>query len=199
MYKIIILISLFLVTQQVYAENLNFETTEEGIINALIKAKHDEQIKTRSLKRSVHTKTRSIRVVAKEHGQMIEKIITVTEDPSAHGVNLKIEFDFDSSVIRQDSFSLLGELGRALGSKKLKDETVVIKGHTDSDGDPAYNLQLSLQRADAVKSYLMSYFSIAPSRLRVFGYGEAVPLVPNTSSAHKQINRRVEIGILSSP
>jgi len=87
----------------------------------------------------------------------------------------------------------LNELGQALTSEKLKGIPVSINGHTDSDGKDAYNLKLSLNRAFAVKSYLTSNYSISPSLLKVVGYGEGLPLVPNNSQANKQINRRVEI------
>jgi outer membrane protein OmpA-like peptidoglycan-associated protein len=52
---------------------------------------------------------------------------------------------------------------------------------------------LSFNRGLAVKTYPASYFSIPPSLLKVIGYGEAMPLVPNINAANKQINRRVEI------
>lgn len=196
MRTILMLAVLLLVTQGVSADDLRFETTEEGIVNALTEAMHEKEIKTRSLKRSAQPKMRSIRVVAKEDGKMIEKTIAVPKDSSGNGVNLRIEFDSDSSMIRPDSFHLLGELGRALQRDVFKDKIIVIRGHTDSDGNVAYNLQLSLQRADAVKAYLTSSFSILLSRIQVVGYGEAMPLVPNTSPANKQINRRVEIAMM---
>lgn len=109
------------------------------------------------------------------------------------GVNLNIEFDFDSHKIRKSSYPLLNELGRALSDKKLAKKNILIKGHTDSTGPKSYNQQLSLRRARSVRTYLVSKFGIRPSRLTTAGYGETIPLVPNTSKANRQINRRVEI------
>jgi outer membrane protein OmpA-like peptidoglycan-associated protein len=50
-----------------------------------------------------------------------------------------------------------------------------------------------MHRALAVKQYLIINRSVDPNRLIVYGYGEGMPLRPNTSAANKQLNRRVEI------
>ena len=52
---------------------------------------------------------------------------------------------------------------------------------------------MSLNRALAVKDYLVGKYGISPDRLKVFGFGESMPLAPNTSVENKQLNRRVEI------
>jgi len=52
---------------------------------------------------------------------------------------------------------------------------------------------LSLNRAGAVKQYLIDHYTISPDQLKVVGYGESMPLKPNTSKENKQLNRRVEI------
>jgi outer membrane protein OmpA-like peptidoglycan-associated protein len=194
-FIIIILFSLFII-QQSYSGELNFETTAEGITNALTNPKTEHKIKTRSIKGTSAIKTRSIRIVSREQGKIVEKTISIPESQVSQGVNLKIEFDFDSYNIRPESFGLLNELGKALTSEKLKEEPIVIKGHTDSEGYDAYNLELSLNRGLAVKSYLISSFPTSPSLLKVVGYGEAMPLVPNNNESNKQINRRVEINTI---
>ena len=67
-----------------------------------------------------------------------------------------------------------------------------IAGHTDSDGSAQFNQKLSQSRVDTAKKRLISK-GISASRLTAKGYGESRPLVPNTSDANKQRNRRVEI------
>ncbi len=109
------------------------------------------------------------------------------------GVNLDIHFDVDEATIRPDSYPLLDELGRALQSPELKGKKIIIGGHTDSDADDLYNLNLSKRRAEAVKKYLMDKFQINPELLSTVGFGESRPLVKNDSEAHKQRNRRVEV------
>jgi len=132
-------------------------------------------------------------VVWKDQGKTVQETVVVSEAPTPQSVNLKIEFDTNSYAIRPDSFRLLSELGKALTSDKIKGKTLILKGHTDSGGENAYNLTLSLNRALSIQSYLVGNFQIEPDRIKVVGYGEALALVPNTSAANKQLNRRVEV------
>ena len=199
MYKIFILLIMIFTFEQTYAGDLKFETTAEGIIDALTIPKADHKINTRSLKEGSYRKTRGIKIVEIRQGQIVEKMIVVSEKTPFHRVNLKIEFDVDSYSIRPESFKLLKELGKALTSEKLKEKDVIVKGHTDSDGEEAYNLKLSLNRANAVRRHLTVNFPIAASRLKVVGYGESMALVPNNNEPNKQINRRVEIEAAGSP
>ncbi len=57
---------------------------------------------------------------------------------------------------------------------------VEIMAHTDSKGSDAYNLKLSQKRAESVVKYLVSK-GIDPKRLRAAGYGESMPVAPNTN------------------
>jgi OOP family OmpA-OmpF porin len=138
-------------------------------------------------------------IVSKEDGKIVEKTILISERNSVRSANIRVEFDFDAYTIRSYSFALLNELGKALTSERLRGVAVRLRGHTDSDGDIAYNLDLSLKRAFAVKKYLTDNFYISPSLVKVEGYGEGLPLVPNTSELNKQVNRRVEIAVDTTP
>ena len=164
-----------------------FQTTKEEIVKEL----------TRPVSRTrgfiPQGKTRNIVVYEKKNTETIEKIVVVSSNDNTPRVNLKIEFDFNSYGIRPESYSLLRELGKALETANISRRNIAIKGHTDSDGTERYNLGLSLSRALAVKQYLTANFNIRPGNLGIFGYGEAMPLVSNTTVANKQINRRVEI------
>ncbi|MDB5205033.1 MAG: hypothetical protein JWR72_108 [Flavisolibacter sp.] len=79
-------------------------------------------------------------------------------------------------------------------SKLLKDATSPVKilGHTDSDGDDAANLKLSQQRAEAVKSILVTEYNIDESKFTTEGRGETQPLANNNTQEGKAQNRRVE-------
>ena len=165
------------------AGEIQFQTTKEDIIKELTK----EPVRTRSF-------GRSITVVKKEKGKTVKD--KVIENNSAPRVNLKIEFDYNSYAVRDQSFALIDDLGAALVSEKLRDRQILIKGHTDSDGADAYNLNLSLNRALSVRTYLLGNFAIEKTRIKAVGYGEAVPLAPNTSSENKQVNRRVEVQVM---
>ncbi|MGB4082058.1 MAG: OmpA family protein, partial [Candidatus Fermentibacter daniensis] len=76
------------------------------------------------------------------------------------------------------------------------DATVRIAGHTDSDGSESFNQTLSEQRAQSVFTYLVNH-GVSARRLSTIGYGETAPVVPNTSSANKAQNRRIEFTVLS--
>jgi outer membrane protein OmpA-like peptidoglycan-associated protein len=171
-----------------------FAENAEEITRALT-AQPVAPARTRGLKIGAAKATsRAIKVMAREGDQMVCKDVLVAEGQvETSGVNLKIEFDVNAHAIRPESFGLLAELARALQGEALKERAVVIRGHTDSDGEDAYNLALSFRRAEAVREYLTTGFGIAGHRLRVEGWGEAHPLAPNDSAARKQLNRRVEI------
>jgi outer membrane protein OmpA-like peptidoglycan-associated protein len=182
------------------AEDFNFETTSEGIVQKLTGAhggaktrgirggKWEDAFETDGLSPS-----RAIKVIRKDEDREVWDTVIAPERRTGRYINLKVAFDVDSYAIRPDSFVILNELGKALKDPRLKDRVLMLNGHTDSDGPSDYNLRLSLNRAQAVKQYLVINRSVAPDRLIVYGYGENMPLRPNSSAANKQLNRRVEI------
>lgn len=72
--------------------------------------------------------------------------------------------------------------------------TVMIQGHTDDVGDDAKNMTLSEQRAEGVKTFLVSQ-GIAKDRLTSKGFGETEPKVANDSDANRAKNRRTDFVI----
>ena len=79
--------------------------------------------------------------------------------------------------------------------KKNKTLKIEIGGHTDSDGDPVKNQELSEKRAKAVVNYLVLK-GIDKSRLKYAGYGETKPRAENNSPENKALNRRTEVKII---
>ncbi|HEX8796950.1 MAG TPA: OmpA family protein [Polyangiaceae bacterium] len=75
---------------------------------------------------------------------------------------------------------------------------VVVEGHTDSQGGPAYNLELSQRRAETVRAYLISR-GIASDRVTAVGYGVTRPIADNASAEGRANNRRVEIVVQPTP
>lgn len=190
---------LFLATTPVNAESPQFQDNADEIVEAL--TREPEPVRTRSLTRGMTRslgetpKYRTIIVKERKENHTVQETITVYTGQPDPNAKLKIEFDYDSYRIRPSSYKLLNELGKALTSQELKGQYFYVNGHTDSDGSQSYNLDLSLNRAQAVKDFLVGNFNIAPYKLKVRGYGEAMPLVENTNAAYKQMNRRVEIKI----
>jgi outer membrane protein OmpA-like peptidoglycan-associated protein len=72
---------------------------------------------------------------------------------------------------------------------------VEVAGHTDSVGDEHYNQQLSEQRAQAVKDYLVRG-GVGEDRVTVVGYGETAPRSTNDTVEGRRLNRRVEIRVI---
>ncbi len=70
-----------------------------------------------------------------------------------------------------------------------------IEGHTDSSGSESFNLNLSQQRAEAVKALLGEY-GVDTARIEAVGMGESMPVADNNTAAGKAKNRRVDIIIL---
>lgn len=104
-------------------------------------------------------------------------------------------FDFNKSTLRPASVSELNRVVALLNERPSL--RVELSGHTDSRGALVYNQELSYRRAHAVIQYLIEKGGIAPTRLAAKGYGETMPLVPNTSEENMQLNRRTEVKILS--
>jgi outer membrane protein OmpA-like peptidoglycan-associated protein len=72
---------------------------------------------------------------------------------------------------------------------------VRVEGHTDDQGDDAYNKRLSQRRAEAVVAYLARK-GVARDRLEPMGFGEERPKAPNASKEGRATNRRVELVIV---
>lgn len=101
-----------------------------------------------------------------------------------------IFFDTDRSTLRSESKSSLDRLAALL--KQYPKMRIEIQGHTDSDGSDEHNDALSDARAKSVVAYLAAG-GVAIARLEGKGYGERVPIAPNTSPEGKQLNRRVMV------
>lgn len=178
----------FVSTAFLWADEIRFQTTSEEMVKELTRP----PVKYRSFA----SKKRTIAVVQRIDNKMKKTIMVVDENLDVPRLKVRIEFDYDSSALKKSSYTLLKEVGTALMSNAIKDKTIMINGHTDSDGTQAYNLKLSFERADSVKACLVNAFGIPEDRLQIRGYGELLPLKLNTSPDNKQINRRVEFEIV---
>ncbi|MCA5005894.1 OmpA family protein [Sphingobacterium bovistauri] len=100
-----------------------------------------------------------------------------------------IAFEFDSSVLKTESYSTLDKL-----AKELRDSngSVTLDGYASAEGTEEYNNNLSKDRANAVKQYLVNA-GVAASSINANGYGEANPIASNATEEGRVQNRRVEI------
>ncbi|MEM9533285.1 MAG: OmpA family protein [Pseudomonadota bacterium] len=91
----------------------------------------------------------------------------------------------------------LANLDRLVGFiDQYPQRMVSIEGHTDSVGSETFNLQLSQERADAVRNALIDK-GLSPRRMQAVGLGEAFPVADNANEPGRRQNRRVEIIILN--
>ena len=105
----------------------------------------------------------------------------------------KIYFDTNAATIMQTSHRLLSAVAETLKAHP-EVKVVRVEGHTDSRSSDAYNMKLSQNRADAVRSYLMNQ-GVAGERLVAVGLGEREPLDARETPDAWDLNRRVEFMI----
>ncbi|WP_323844848.1 OmpA family protein [Microbulbifer magnicolonia] len=101
-----------------------------------------------------------------------------------------IHFETSLAVLKPAAQESLLEVAQALRSQP--DSRVEIAGHTDSQGNDAFNLQLSRSRANAVRAFLIQN-GVPAAQLSAIGYGETQPVASNDTPNGRAQNRRVEM------
>jgi outer membrane protein OmpA-like peptidoglycan-associated protein len=105
----------------------------------------------------------------------------------------KIYFDTNKATIQAKSNAVLDAIAKAL-VEHPEIQVVRVEGHTDKQGSDRKNLELSQQRADSVRAYLLGK-GVAAERLVAKGWGETKPVDPADTPAAYEANRRVEFVI----
>jgi len=111
-----------------------------------------------------------------------------------NGVILGIYFDLGKDTISPKSRPALDEAVNIL--RKYPALRIEISGHTDDQGNDAYNQDLSQRRANSVKQYLTGMGGIDEGRVEVRGAGETEPIATNRTKAGRAQNRRIEFKLL---
>jgi len=99
-----------------------------------------------------------------------------------------IQFEFDSSVLKTESYPILDLTAADLKSTGASAE---LDGFASSEGTAAHNMRLSKDRANSVKTYLVNS-GVAAKKLKVKAFGETHPVADNSTEAGRILNRRVE-------
>lgn len=106
-----------------------------------------------------------------------------------------IRFNLNKSTLTTQAKANLDKLVPVF--KEYAETNIDIFGYTDSTGNPDYNLKLSKERAESVKTYLTSKGLVA-NRLKTSGLGIADPIATNDTDEGRSINRRVEFAITAN-
>lgn len=110
-------------------------------------------------------------------------------------IDLAVEFEFGSYELTGAARKLLSNLAEALKDPALDTSNFRLAGHTDAVGSDEANDQLSLQRARAVRRFLVTELGVERDRLEVVGYGETRLLFEDAPEDAR--NRRVEVSVLA--
>lgn len=133
-------------------------------------------------------------VIAAEKLSAEQKARLEAENKAAENVIITISgsvlFASNKSELLPAAQSRLNQVADAL--MKNKERKLTIDGHSDSQGSSSYNQMLSLQRADAVRSYIISR-GYRADLIQTQGIGEDRPVADNSSAEGRANNRRVEI------
>ena len=119
-----------------------------------------------------------------------EPVAEPEQAPEVVRVELDVKFDFDKSVVKEESYGDIKNLADFMNQYPQTSTTV--EGHTDSVGSDAYNQKLSERRANAVREVLVNQYGVESGRVSSVGYGESRPVADNATDAGRAINRRVE-------
>lgn len=127
-------------------------------------------------------------LVADLHSKLDERGLMTT-------VPGELLFAVGSDEAQADAYATLVKLAELIGL--YDNRQVLIIGHTDADGNDAYNKELSERRAELVKQILVENFDLAADRLSTAGVGETRPIASNATPQGRRANRRVEVLILN--
>ena len=126
----------------------------------------------------------------------VERVIRLSKLVKGYSKVLhNLYFDFDKTILKDESYTELNKLEKMMSENSGMQIGIV--GYTDKVGTEKYNIELSLQRALAVKNFLISK-NIDTRRIKTGGLGSRFPLASNDDEKEgRELNRRVEMVILS--
>jgi outer membrane protein OmpA-like peptidoglycan-associated protein len=104
-------------------------------------------------------------------------------------------FDFNKSNLKPEGKEQIKAYREKARAEMSSAEKVKIIGYTDNVGTAAYNMKLSLRRAEAVRDYLVS-LGVDPGKLEVSGEGMSNPVADNSTAEGRAQNRRVEVEVI---
>lgn len=128
------------------------------------------------------------------------QLITFIEDPSRSVDEMtwfsfdRLNFETGSATLKPDSQEQLKNIAGIL--KAYPNATLKLGGYTDNTGNPEANLQLSQDRADAVRNALIE-LGVSGEQLLAEGYGQEHPIASNDTTEGREKNRRIDVRIVT--
>jgi outer membrane protein OmpA-like peptidoglycan-associated protein len=148
---------------------------------------------------------RSIELQQKELD--LEKARQEIQQAGARSMSINLSgdvlFDYDKAALKPVAEESLKKVAVVLSL--FPDSTVVVEGYTDSKGTKSVNMQLSRERAQAVKDWLVKNGGVLPANIAAKGFGEQSPVAPNANAdgtdnvVGRAKNRRVSIIVEKPP
>lgn len=111
-------------------------------------------------------------------------------------VETSVHFAFAKFNLTTAAKEALDKFGAELAN--AKHFIIVVDGNTDSVGSADYNYVLSKRRADAVIQYLVTKYRVSSHQVYIIGLGKDKPLAPNSSTAGRAKNRRVDVRLMTN-
>ncbi|MEL6133794.1 MAG: OmpA family protein, partial [Bacteroidota bacterium] len=127
----------------------------------------------------------------KAYFDLLIEMVPLTEGKQV--VLKNIFFEFNEATLKETSRTELEFLATYM--QQNPQMRIEIQGHTDNVGSPAYNLDLSQQRAESVRDFLIE-LGVVGVRIDAVGYGETRPVSGNITEEDRAQNRRTEFKIL---
>ena len=110
-------------------------------------------------------------------------------------LNVDIQFDVDTPIVRPDSYQTVGRIADAMVNSSLLPYTFLIVGHIEANGKREANAILSQRRADAIRETLVNTFKISAKRIQAVGLGEEQLL--DSARPTAPVNNQIQIMTLS--
>jgi OmpA-OmpF porin, OOP family len=107
------------------------------------------------------------------------------------GLNVDIQFDTDTPIVRPESYQTVGRIADAMVNAALLPYSFLIVGHIEANGKRESNVTLSQRRADAIRDILANTFKISAKRMQSIGLGEEQLLDPTRPTA--PVNQQIQI------
>ncbi len=180
---------------QVHINTQRTKTPADGLIGDIYFSSETRDVAvTQAAKEKIVARTSVISAPKRKSIPRVSPVQTSLDErdfnkPSC--VNISVEFETNSTYVHQSiDDKAQGILEYLVKYPKAK---LMIIGHTDNVGSEAYNMELSAQRAEGVKKYLVEKYNIDEQRFIVKGVGPSQPIADNDTLEGQLKNRRVMI------